>query len=151
MFATIRAWSPKKKILFYTILDIVFSWLIPSIAIAIAYDLFAVLPTPTQTRATAWTYLIIISLVAAIVWRVREIGKLTQSHAVSYAIKNAGVPAAFLVMFLVLYNAKDSIERLQAVLLVTALSQTIAIFWRYKVGQNTKLLLKEDIRDTLNG
>ena len=61
MFATIRAWSPKKKILFYTILDIVFSWLIPSIAIAIAYDLFAVLPTPTQTRATAWTYLIIIS------------------------------------------------------------------------------------------
>ncbi|NCA97641.1 MAG: hypothetical protein EOM77_05690, partial [Bacteroidia bacterium] len=69
MFKAISNLTPKKKVLFYTILDVAFSWLIPSIAIAIAYDLFAVLPTPTQKRATAWTYLIVISLVAAIVWR----------------------------------------------------------------------------------
>lgn len=144
MFKWYQNLKTSGKITVLTTIDLVLSWLLPAIVVATEYKLFESDSSP-QTKATAITYILLISLVGAIIWRAKEIVTLTRSNGIKYALTKGLTPFLFLLFWIVLGHAEAHIDRLRNIFFWSAIFHFIALYFRFRVGQLTKLVSNEDI------
>jgi hypothetical protein len=144
MFKWYRSLKTTTKIVIFTAIDLIFSWLLPAIVVATEYDLFST-ETEPKTRATAITYILLIALVGGIFWRVKEIVELTRSNGLKYALTKGLTPFLFILFWIVLGQAEAHIDRLQNIFLWAGIFHFVALFFRFKVGQYTKEIANQDI------
>jgi hypothetical protein len=138
--------KPANKIVIFTIVDLVLSWVIPAIVVATQYELF----TPSsdaKTKATAMTYILLITLVGAILWRAKEIMVLTKSNGLKYALTKGATPFLFLLFWLVLGHAEANIDKLRIIFLWAAITHFTALYFRFQVGRMTKVISNQQLVD----
>ena len=144
MFKWYRNLKPSGKIAILSTIDLVLSWLLPAIVVATEYKLFESETSP-QTKATAITYILLLTLVGAIIWRAKEIVTLTRSNGLKYALTKGLTPFLFLIFWLVLGHAEAHIDRLRNIFFWSAIFHFVALYFRFRVGQLTKLVSNQDI------
>jgi hypothetical protein len=140
--------KPTTKITIYTIVDLVLSWILPAIIVATQYKLFEAGAEP-QTKATAITYILLITFVGAIFWRAKEIVALTRSNGIKYALTKGLTPFLFLLFYIVLGHAEANIDKLRVIFLWSGITHFIALYFRFKVGQLTKVISNKEIVDQI--
>lgn len=146
MFQWYQNLTATKKIIILTVIDLFLSWFLPAIVIATEYKLFELTDAvPPQTRATAITYILLIGLVAAILWRVKEIVTLTRSNGLKYALTKGATPFLFIIFYFVLGAAGENIDKLRTIFLWSALFHFVALYFRFRIGVLTKEIANADL------
>jgi hypothetical protein len=144
MFKWYKNLKPSGKIAILTTIDLVLSWFLPAIVVATEYKLFEDNTAPS-TKATAITYILLISFVGAIIWRAKEIVKLTRSNGVIYALTKGLTPFLFILFWLVLGHAEAHIDKLRTIFFWSGIFHFVALYFRFRVGQLTKLISDKEI------
>lgn len=144
MFNWYRNLKPSGKIAILSTIDLILSWLLPAMIVATEYKLFEA-ETEPQTRATAITYILLITLVGAIIWRAKEIVTLTRSNGLKYALTKGLTPFLFMLFWLVLGHAEAHIDRLRNIFFWAGMFHFIALYFRFRVGQLTKTISNQEI------
>lgn len=144
MFNWYKNLKPSGKIAILSTIDIILSWLLPAVVVATEYKLFEYDSEP-RTKATAMTYILLLTFIGAIVWRAKEIVTLTRSNGLKYALTKGVTPFLFLIFWLVLGHAEAHIDRLRNIFFWAGLFHFIALYFRFRVGQLTKTISNEEI------
>lgn len=144
MFKWYKDLKPSGKIAILTTIDLMLSWFLPAIVVATEYKLFEQDTSPA-TKATAITYILLISLVGAIIWRAKEIVTLTRSNGVKYALTKGLTPFLFILFWVVLGHAEAHIDKLRTIFFWSGIFHFVALYFRFRVGQLTKLISNQDI------
>ena len=144
MFKWYRKLKPSGKIAILSAIDITLSWLLPAIIVATEYKLFNA-DTEPKTRATAITYILLLTLIGAIIWRAKEILTLTKSNGLKYALTKGLTPFLFIIFWMVLGHTEAHIDRLRNIFFWSGIFHFIALYFRFRVGQLTKEIANEDI------
>ncbi len=144
MFKWYRKLKPSGKIAILSAIDITLSWLLPAMVVATEYKLFNA-DTEPKTRATAITYILLLTLIGAIIWRAKEILTLTRSNGLKYALTKGLTPFLFIIFWIVLGHAEAHIDRLRNIFFWSGIFHFIALYFRFGVGQLTKQIANQDL------
>jgi hypothetical protein len=144
MFKWYKKLKPSGKIAILSSIDLILSWLLPSVVVATEYKLFEADSEP-RTKATAITYILLISLIGGIIWRAKEIVTLTRSNGIKYALTKGITPFLFLIFWFVLGNAEAHIDRLRNIFFWAGIFHFVALYFRFRVGQLTKIISNQEI------
>ena len=144
MFKWYKKLKPSSKIASLTTIDITLSWLLPALVVATEYKLFES-DTEPKTRATAITYILLLSLVGAIIWRAKEILTLTKSNGLKYALTKGLTPFLFIIFWMVLGHTEAHIDRLRNIFFWSGIFHFIALYFRFEVGKLTKEIANQDL------
>jgi hypothetical protein len=141
--------TAQQRVFVYTLFDVFFSWVIPVILVATQYDLFAYQESQSGNRATAILYILFIAIAFGLIWRAKEIVKLTKSNGLRYALMRSSTPFLFIFFWMLLGQAEGNIDRLQFIFFWSAPSHLIAIYFRFLVGRATKTISNENLAETI--
>jgi hypothetical protein len=144
MFKWYRKLKPSGKIAILSAIDITLSWLLPAMVVATEYKLFNA-DTEPKTRATAITYILLLTLIGAFIWRAKEILTLTRSNGLKYALTKGLTPFLFIIFWIVLGHAEAHIDRLRNIFFWSGIFHFIALYFRFGVGQLTKQIANQDL------
>jgi hypothetical protein len=144
MFKWYKKLKPSGKIAILSAIDITLSWLLPAMVVATEYKLFNA-DTEPKTRATAITYILLLTLIGAFIWRAKEILTLTRSNGLKYALTKGLTPFLFIIFWIVLGHAEAHIDRLRNIFFWSGIFHFIALYFRFGVGQLTKQIANQDL------
>lgn len=131
----------KRKIVLYNILDIIFAIIVPIIFITLRYDLFAY---KEKYSITGWGLLIIIIVGVVLFRRIQLWLKISddvglKNMPISYILP----PVILFIFFIFLKIAENNLETLLELSLWSAVSNTLALFFRWKAWH----LIDEETKD----
>lgn len=131
-----------QKVVLYTALDMFASYAVPLIAIAVSYDIFGGTVTSESYRGVGLLYIFGLMVAGGLIWRIRQIIKLSGKKGWQFALTKSTLPLVEMGMYFLLGAAEGQIDKLQQLLIVFAVSHTIAIYFRYKTGKQFETVVQ---------